>query len=231
MASTRTPTTRPGQAGPPLLAPALSFAALTVVGLVLGAAGPRPTTPAAELAAYLTTNATTATVLGAAVFASAIPLAVFTAVAHARMRRLGVTAPGPTIGLAGGLLASGALALSGLVAWTAAASAPLGEPGLVRALTTLAFAAGGPGFVPAFALLLAGLAVPSLLLGLLPRPLAWAGLVVAGLGMLSLLSLLTPALYVLLPVGRFGGLLWIVAAAALLPRARPRRGQGTGEDG
>ena len=62
--------------------------------------------------------------------------------------------------------------------------------------------------------------VPALLLGLLPRPLAWAGLVIAALGMLSVFSLLTPMLYVLLPVGRFGGLIWLVAAAALLPRTR-----------
>jgi hypothetical protein len=216
-------TARPArQSGPPLLAPAAGFAALTIVGLVLGAGGPRPTTIAPDLLDHLLADTTTATVLAAAVFAAAIPLAVFSATAYTRMRRLGVTAPGPAIGLAGGLLAAAMLALSGLAGWTAAASAPLGEAGLVRALTTLSFAAGGPGFVPAFALLLAGLAVPSLILGLLPRALAWAGLVVAGLGMLSVLSLLTPVLYPLLPVGRFGGLLWILAAAALLPRARRR---------
>jgi hypothetical protein len=209
-------------AGPPLLAPAIGYAALTAVGLTLGAAGPRPTTAPAELAAYLATHATTATVLATAVCAAAIPLAVFSAVAHQRMRRLGAAVPGPTIALAGGLLAAAALLVSGLAAWTAAASAPLGDAALLRALTTLSFAAGGPGFVAPFALLLAGLAVPSLLLGLLPRPLAWAGLVVAGLAMLGLLSLLTPALYVLLPVGRFGGLLWLLTAAALLPRERAR---------
>ena len=208
------------QTGPPLLGPALAFAALTVVGLVLGAAGPRPTTSAADVAAYLAGNQVTATVLAWVVFGASIPLAVFSAVAYRRLRMLGVTAPGPAIGLTGGVLASAALALSGLVAWTAAASTELGEPAVLRALTTLAFAAGGPGFVAPFALLVAGVAVPALLLGLLPRPLAWAGLVIAALGMLSVFSLLTPMLYVLLPVGRFGGLLWLVAAAALLPRTR-----------
>lgn len=53
---------------------------------------------------------------------------------------------------------------------------------LLRALTTLAFAAGGLGLVAPLALLVAG-AVPALLLGLRPRPLAWAGLVIAALGM------------------------------------------------
>ncbi|MDN5917923.1 MAG: DUF4386 domain-containing protein [Pseudonocardia sp.] len=223
MSTTSNVHSRPAQAGPPLVAPALAFAGLTVVGAVLGASGPRPTTPAVELADYLTAHATTATVQAAAVFATAIPLALFSAVAYRRLRQLGVTAPGSAIALAGGLVASAMLALSGLAAWTTTQSIDLGEPGLLRALTTLSFAAGGPGFVPFLALLLAGVAVPSLVLGLLPRALAWAGLVVAGLGMLSVFSLLTPALYVLLPVGRFGGLLWLVAAAALLPLTRRRR--------
>lgn len=214
---------RPAQAGPPLLAPALAYAVLTAVGGALGAGGPRPTTSAADLAAYYAQHTATATVQGATVFAAAIPLAVFAAVVYRRLRQLGVTAPGAAIGLAGGLLAAGTLSISGLVIWTAAASADLGEPAVLRALTTLSFAFGGPGFVPFFALLLAGVAVPSLVLGLLPRWLAWTGLVLAGLSMLSLFSLLTPVLYVLLPVGRFGGLLWLVAAAALLPLTRPRR--------
>ena len=105
------------QTGPPLLGPALAFAALTVVGLVLGAAGPRPTTSATDVAAYLAGNQLTATVLAWAVFAASIPLAVFSAVAYRRLRMLGVTAPGPALGLAGGGLASAALALSGRVGW------------------------------------------------------------------------------------------------------------------
>ncbi|MDN5860679.1 MAG: DUF4386 domain-containing protein [Pseudonocardia sp.] len=214
---------RPAQAGPPLLGPALGFTVPTVVGVVLGASGPRPTTPAADLAAYYVASATAATMQATAVFAAAIPLAVFTAVGYNRLRRLGVAAPGSAIALAGGLLASALLATSGLAAWTAVQSAGLGEPGILRALTTLSFAAGGPGMVPFFGLLIAGIAVPSLILGLLPRWLAWTGLVIAGLAMLSVFSLLTPTLYPLLPVGRFGGLLWLVTAAALLPLTRPRR--------
>jgi hypothetical protein len=69
-------------------------------------------------------------------------------------------------------------------------------------------------------LLVAGMAVPALIARLLPRWLAWAGLAVAAVAELSALSLLTPALDVTLPAGRFGGLLWIVAASVLLPRSR-----------
>lgn len=219
---------RRSQSGPPLLAPGIAVAGLTVVGLALGATGPRPTTPPAELMTYLQTSSTSATVLAAAVFGTSIPLSIWSAVAYRRLRQLGVTAPGTAIGFGGGLLASAMLALSGLVSWTVATSADVATPETLRVLTTLSFAAGGPGFVGGFALLVAGVAVPSLILGLLPRALAWVGLIVAALGMLSVFSLLTPALYVLVPVGRFAGLLWLLATSALLPLTRPRRTTPTG---
>src|SRR5947209_6019646 len=80
--------------------------------------------------------------------------------------------------------------------------------------------AGASGFVVPFALLIAGVAVPSLILRLTPRPLAWGGLVVAAVGMVSTLTLLTSALDFTLPIGRFGGLIFIVAASVLLPASR-----------
>ena len=84
------------------------------------------------------------------------------------------------------------------------------------------FGAGAAGFVVPFALLVAGVAVPSLLLGLTPRWLAWSGLVIAAVGMLSTLTLLSAALDPALPVTRFGGLLWMLAVSVLLPTRRPR---------
>ncbi|MGH3439566.1 MAG: DUF4386 domain-containing protein [Sciscionella sp.] len=211
------------QGGPPLLAPALAFAVLTVASLVLGAAGPRPGTAAAVVLAYDLGHNAVLTVAGTVVFGSAIPLAIWAATAYRRLRRLGITAPGTAMAFAGGMLASASLALSGLLTWTAAQSADPSAPGLARALTTLGFATGGPGFVVPFALLLAGVAVPVLILRLMPRWVAWTGLVIAALGMLATLSLLAPALYPLLPIGRFGGLIWLIAASVLLPQTRPHR--------
>ena len=216
-------TRRRPQGGPPLLALALPYAALTLVGLFLGIGVSRPDDSPAEVARVLLEHGTASTVLAAALVGAAVPLAIWSATAYRRLRRLGVTAPGSAITFAGGVLASAMLALSGLVSWTAATTAQVLTPEILRALTTLAFAAGGPGFVPFFALLMAGVAVPGLILGVLPRAWAWAGLVIAALGMLSVLSLLTPALYPLLPVGRFGGLIWLIAASILLPHDRPRR--------
>jgi hypothetical protein len=216
-------TDRPPQGGPPLLALALPYAALTLVGLVLGIGLSRPDDAPAEVARLLVEHQGSATVLATAVVGASVPLAIWSATAYRRLRRLGVTAPGSAIALTGGVLASASLAFSGLVSWTAATTAPVVTPEVLRALATLAFAAGGPGFVPFFALLVAGVAVPGLILGVLPRTWAWAGLAVAGLSMLGVASLLTPALYPLLPVGRFGGLIWLVAASILLPHSRPRR--------
>jgi hypothetical protein len=219
----RSTTTRPPQSGPPLLVLALSYGVLTLVGLVLGVGLARPDDTPAEVSRLLAEHGTAATVLATALVGASVPLAIWGATAYRRLRRLGVTAPGSAIAFAGGVLASASLAFSGLVSWTAAATAPVATPEVLRVLTTLAFAMGGPGFVPFFALLVAGVAVPGLILGVLPRAWAWAGLVIAGVGLVGFLSLLTPALYPLLPVGRFGGLIWLVAASVLLPHSRPRR--------
>ena len=114
------------------------------------------------------------------------------------------------------------LTLSGLVTWVTADTAHIAGPALAKALSDLSFAAGAAGFVVPFALLIAGVAVPSLILRLTPRPLAWGGLVIAAIGMLSTLTLLTSALDFTLPIGRFGGLIFIVAASVLLPTSRHR---------
>jgi hypothetical protein len=156
------------------------------------------------------------------VFGAALPLAIWTATIYRRLRTLGVTAPGAVIGLAGGVLAAASLAISGLVTWVAADTAHIVSPALAKVLSDLSFAAGAAGFVVPFALLIAGVAVPSLILRLTPRPLAWFGLVVAAIGMVSTLTLLTSALDFTLPIGRFGGLIFIVAASVLLPASRHR---------
>ncbi|MFB9929415.1 DUF4386 domain-containing protein [Amycolatopsis halotolerans] len=209
------------QGGPPLLAPALAFGVLTVASAVLGAAGTRPDSSAAEVAAYIGGNQGVVQLLAFAVFGASVPLAVWAATAYRRQRRLGVAAPGAVIGLTGGVLSAAALAMSGLITWTAAQAGD--TPAVARALTSLAFASGGPGFVVPLALLIAGIAVPALFLNLLPRWLSVVGLVVAAAAVLASLSLLTPALYPLIPVGRFGGLGWLIAASVLLPRDRAAR--------
>ena len=157
------------QGGPPPLVPALVYGALLIAAVALLAGAPHPGTPAASA---LTWDRAHTGVLHAAalvIFGAAAPLAIWTATIYRRLRTLGVTAPGAVIGLSGGLLASASLALSGLVIWTLAETAPSVSPALAQVLMDLSFAAGAAGFVVPLALLLAGVAVPSLILRLTPR--------------------------------------------------------------
>ncbi|MGB7447616.1 MAG: hypothetical protein WA892_00660 [Ornithinimicrobium sp.] len=140
-----------------------------------------------------------------------------------RLRQLGVTAPGATIALAGGLLAAGALAMSGLLQWVLSRAAVRGDLPLVQALHDLAFLAGGPAHAVFLGLLLAGIAVPGLLLGLLPRPLAVAGLAIAAVAELCTLALVWSDLSMLVPLSRFPALAWLIIVGVLLPHRRPPR--------
>ncbi|MGI5156917.1 hypothetical protein [Microbispora sp. CA-102843] len=156
-------------------------------------------------------------------FAASVPMAIYAATMSVRLRDLGIRAPGATIALAGGLLAAGLLALSALLQWALSRPAALTEPALVRVLHDLAFATGGIAHVVFLGLLVAGVAVPGLLAGLLPRPLALAGLVIAAVAEISTLTLLVTEAAFLLPVARFTALAWLIAAGFLLPRTRTRQ--------
>lgn len=217
---------RPTQAGPPLWLLAGVSIGLLLAGLAssaaLGGVLPSPFADPAVIREYFLGSPAAVRASGVSAMASAVPLALYAATASARLRQLGVTAPGATIALAGGVLAAGALAMSGLLQWTLASPAVRGEPALVRALHDLAFLTGGPAHVVFLGLLLAGVAGPALLLGLLPRTLAGLGLAVAVLTELSFLSLVWPDLAVLVPLARFPALAWLVAAGLLLPHSRPR---------
>ncbi|HEV7647033.1 MAG TPA: DUF4386 domain-containing protein [Actinophytocola sp.] len=215
--------TSPSRGGLPLLLPALAFGVLSIAGVALSAGMPRPGAQPAAILAYQQAHVTSGQVAGFLQVAAAIPLAILAAAAYQRLQGLGIRAPGPAIGLAGGLLAASATTVLGVVGWATAHAAPASDAAVANALAALAFALGSAGYVPMLSLLVAGVAVPALLTGLLPRWLGIAGLVIAAVGMLSTFTMLTSALYPTLPVGRFGGLLWLVAAAATLPAHRPRR--------
>lgn len=214
---------RTPQAGPPLPAPAAAALALSVAAGVAFAAGPRPDTGAGAVLDYLRDHDARTRLVAFLVLATALPITVFGATVYRRLRRLGVTAPGSVVALAGGVLAAGSLVLSGIATWAAGHGADALEPGLARALVDIAFAAGGVGVTAPLALLLGGVAVPCLVLRLAPRPLALAGLVLAATGAVSTLALLSPALYPLLPVVRFGGLAWLVVVGFALPATRHAR--------
>jgi hypothetical protein len=221
--TTTSPTTarraRP-QGGPPLLVPALAYGALMVTAVALSARAPQPSASATAVSAYDSSHHALLQVAGCLGFAASAPLAIWAATVYRRLQTLGVTAPGAVIALAGGMLAAASLGLSGLITWTSSQPGATAYPAAARVLANLGFATGAAGFVVPLALLLAGVAVPSLVLRLVPPALAWAGLIIAAVGVLSTVTLLTPALDGTLPVGRFGGLLWLIAASMALPRTR-----------
>lgn len=225
MATTSTAPAAPAQrqSSPPLLLPALAFAALMVISVVLARSTPLPTADAAETLEYYRDHETAARISGCLQFTGAVPLAVWSALIYQRLRRLGVTAPGPVIALTGGTLAAAFMALCGLTVWVAARSGDLADETLTRSLADLTFATGGPGHVVTFGMLLAGVSVTMLMLGIGPRAFAWTGLVLAVIAGLGILALIDTDLGVPLPIGRFGGLIWLIAASVMLPRQRERR--------
>jgi len=210
--------------GPSLALVATLFVAVLfgglAIGVALGGVMPLPYGPVAAVEHYVRTQSLAVQVIAVAMFGSSVPLAVYAATASARLRKLGVTTAGPTIALAGGIMAAGALELSGLVGWILSRSEVSADTAVVHALYLLVFLAGGPGHVVALGLLVAGMAVPGLGLGPLPRSLARVGLAIAGLAESTTLVLVWPVLGPILPVARVAALVWLLVAGARLPRRR-----------
>jgi hypothetical protein len=179
-----------------------------------------PFTPADRVAAFFRQNIAAGRLGGMLQFGSAVPLGIYAATVYARQLRLGVRVPGPAIGFFGGISAAIFLMFSGSVTWLLSRPEITTDATLTHTVSFLAFITGGVGFVVGLGLLVAGIAVPSLILRFMPRWLAWTGLVIAALSELSFLSMAVEPLQFLLPIGRFGGLLWLVAAGFLLPRNR-----------
>src|SRR6266540_3343897 len=129
--TTPSPTTLPAarQGGPPLLVPALAFAVLAGGAVLVNHAVPTPTAAGSTVLAYYRNHTTAVQIGGLLQFAAAIPLAIWAATIYQRMRTLGINAPGPVMGLAGGVLAAAFLGLSGLLEWVASRST--GGPGHV----------------------------------------------------------------------------------------------------
>jgi hypothetical protein len=210
------------QAGPPLLAPVAAFAATTIAYAIVNRATPHPDASGAAVLQYAQAHKTAAEVGALLLMSSAVPLALGAAVLYRRLRALGITAPGSAITLVGGVLTSVALAFCSCFAWTGAQLPADAPPALARALADLSFLSGGPLYAATFALLIAGISVTGLLARLLPRGVTWTGLPLAALGMLSLLTMVASGFAYLLPVVRFGGVIWLVFVAAYLPRTRHR---------
>jgi hypothetical protein len=217
--------------GAPLFPPALAYAVLTVLAVAVPPliAGVRPWTSDAALLDFFEHHSDAARLSAFLTLAAAAPLSVFTAVATTRVRTLGLDVPGRIISQIGGAAAAAMLALAGVGTLAATQPHVADSPAAIRALYGITFAAGGPAFVLFSGLLLAGISVTGIIAKVLPQPVAWAGLLIAFVSELASVSAAWSGMDVLLPVGRFGGLLWIVVVGATLPATRrelrDRRGE------
>jgi hypothetical protein len=220
-----TPPPHPGRSTLPLGAIAVGsvvlFAASLLFGsLIAGAAFPSPFGTDADVLPYITGQATALQVQGLLQFASAAALAVFAAMTATQLHRLGARGAAATITLAGGVFGGVFGALSALLQWTLSQPVVVAFAPLARAVHYLTFITGGPGNVAGIGLLVLGIALAGWFGGLLPRGLTIVGLVIALIAQLSMFVMLSPALGVLLPIARFPGLLWLIAAGFMLPRGR-----------
>lgn len=216
---------RPRSSGPHAGLVALVSVALLVGSLVVMAAlsgGETIRSPfgeTADVTRIFTEHSTAVRWAAMLQLGSSIPLGVYTAIMHAQAQRRGIRVPGPTIALFGGIVAAIMLAVSAIITWTQTQQPVTASESVNHALAYASFAAGGFAHVLGLGLLVAGIAVPGLMLRTLPRPFAWTGLIVAAIAELSFLTMVFEPVQVLIPVGRFGSLIWLVTAGFLLPRA------------
>jgi hypothetical protein len=210
-------------AGPALGPVALIFALLFVAGLypvtVFGGLPyfPGPWESAETIVTFFRARPTAVLLCAFFHFGAAIPLGIFTAAAVSRLQFLGIRAAGPFIALFGGFATAFNLLASAAMLWTLAHPGIAQDRALVQALYWLMTAFGGPGYSVPLGLLIAGIAVPAAFTRVLPRWLVIAGLTVAACGELSWLNLISDRALFLVPLTRFPGFVWLIAAGFVLP--------------
>jgi hypothetical protein len=212
--------------GPSLILLATVHVLLFAAGLVAAAALRHeasyvtPFAPAEQLRAFFAQNPTAVRVSSFFLFGSAVPFGIFAVTAVSRLRFLGVRAAGTNIALLGGLTATMALLLSGIAGWVLSVPEVTASAQVVKAIDFLNFLLGGVVFAVGFGLLAAGVSVTSYFMRLLPRWQVVLGILVALAGELSSLSLIAFPANFFIPITRYLGIIWMLAAAVALTRNR-----------
>lgn len=216
-------------AGPPLGIVASLVVVLFMAGLFpVTAFGGKPFFPGPgaspqTIAAFFQARPTAVLLCAFFQFGAAIPLGIFTASAVSQLRFLGVRAAGANIALFGGLAASFNMMVTASVLWTTTYPGIAQDGPLIQALYRFSFGLGGPGFSVPLGLLLAGISVTAAFGKLLPKWIVVLGLVIAAIGELSWLEIVFPKLVPLIPLTRFPGFIWLIAAGFALPRTLDRQ--------
>ena len=214
-------------AGPNLGFLAIVFTVLFNAGLypVTASGGqlhyPGPWESPETIVAFFQARPTAVLICAALQFGSAIPLGIYVATVVSRLQFLGVRAAGTYIALFGGFMTAINLAAAALVLWVMAYPGIAQDSAILRALYYLTFALGGVGFSVPLGLLIAGVSVTAGFTKLLPKWIVAFGLILALVGELSWLDLLTPKALALIPLTRFPGFIWLISAGFALPKSRP----------
>lgn len=218
----------PRHPSPPLGVLAIVYSVLFLAGLypvtvIAGAPSfPSPGAPPDAIVAFFRARPDAVLLCAFFHFGAAIVLGIFTATAVSRLQFLGVRAAGAFIGLFGGFAAAFTIAASSATLWAMAHPGVAQDAALTQALYWLMSAFGGSGFAMPFGLLMAGISIPSLFYKLLPKWIAILGIALAVCGELSWFNLISGRALFLVPLTRFPGMVWMIAAGFALPRSASR---------
>jgi hypothetical protein len=181
---------------------------------------PGPTASVAEIVAFFSQRQEGTLLCVFLQFGSAVPLGVFTMSMVARLKFLGVRAAGADMALFGGLATAMGLVISSCFLWAMTYPGIPQDANLLHALYRVSFGIGGPGYSVFFGLLAAGVSITAGLYRLLPRWIVILGLVVAVAGELSWFEILNVKFLPLIPLTRFPGFVWMIAAGFSLSKLR-----------
>jgi hypothetical protein len=179
---------------------------------------PGPTASVNEMVAFFSQRQGGTLLCAFLQFGSAVPLGIFTMSMVARLKFLGVRAAGADMALFGGLATAMGLVISSCFLWAMTYPAISQDANLLQALYRVSFGLGGPGYSVFFGLLAAGVSVTAGLYKLLPMWIVILGLVVAVTGELSWFEILNVKLLPLIPLTRFPGFVWMIAAGFSLSK-------------
>jgi hypothetical protein len=189
---------------PPAVAVLALFLVSLVIGVVFtGSVYSSPFVDDGEIARYYAENSGALRWIALCQFLSALALLVFTSAVEERVKGVAV---------AGGYLAAGLLALNALTQWVLTFDGVIASDETRRGFHLLFFGLGGFGHVAAGGVLVAGLCFT----GVLPKVLRQTGLVLAAVSLSSLFTFVTEAATLLIPIGRFPVLVWLVAVGYAL---------------
>lgn len=195
---------------------AFFFASLIAIPILApGSRIPNPFGSDAQMRTFFLTAASAIRLSDFLQFASALCLAVLSAllsdVFASANRRLS-----SRLILAGGLGAAIVLSLSALFSWTIVSPGTTDLGPALHAFQFLPFLLGGPGWAGFFAIFLAGLSIGTR--GILPRWLTGTGLFLCCVSVLATPVLLTILVSPCLPIARFLGFIWLIIATSYLAR-------------